>query len=265
MHFAMTTGRQFIKFTLELQVSRKTVQGEYSLVAIAPYVNLINMARKHPAREIPADLIAQGCDYLRRQDKTLQRLMKALGPFQLVLEPDPFPVLTRSIISQQISTAAAASIHRKLAALRGRKKLTPQWIQSHPDEALRSCGLSPQKLRYMRDLADKSLSKTVNLSQIHQRADDEVIAELTQVLGIGVWTAQMFLIFSLGRLDVLPTGDLGVRAAIEREYQLPSHPTPKQCEEIAAPWRPYATIASWYLWRSSDAKLTPEQREMWEK
>jgi DNA-3-methyladenine glycosylase II len=91
-----------------------------------------------------------------------------------------------------------------------------------------------------------------------------VIAELTQVLGIGLWTAQMFLIFSLGRLDVLPTGDLGVRAAIEREYQLPAHPTPKQCEEIAAPWRPYASIASWYMWRSSDAKLTPEQREMWE-
>ena len=118
--------------------------------------------------------------------------------------------------------------------------------------------MSPQKLRYMRDLADKVFTQAVNLAAIHERTDAEVTAELTQVLGIGVWTAQMFLIFSLGRLDVLPTGDLGVRAAIEREYRLPAHPTPKQCEEIAAPWRPYASIASWYLWRSSDVKLTPE-------
>lgn len=193
----------------------------------------------------------------------MRRIINAHGPFALELKTDAFPVLVQSIISQQISTAAAASIRRRVDALRGRRKLTAGWILDQSDEQLRSCGISPQKLRYLRDLADKVDTRTVNLAKLPQQSDDDVIAELTQVLGVGVWTAQMFLIFSLGRLDVLPTGDLGIRAAIEREYQLPEHPTPKQCEELAAPWRPFASVASWYLWRSSDARLTPEQREMW--
>ncbi len=222
------------------------------------------MPPQNTIREIPAEHVEAASLHLRQQDKTLRRLIDTLGPCQIKLDPDPLPVLFRSIVAQQISTAAAASIGKRLAALRGRKKLSAQWILSCSDEGLRGCGLSPQKLRYMRDLADKVATKTLDIATIHERPDAEVIAELTQVLGIGVWTAQMFLIFSLGRLDVLPTGDLGVRAAIEREYQLPAHPTPKQCEEIAAPWRPFASIASWYMWRSSDAKLTPEQREMWE-
>ena len=221
------------------------------------------MPPKNTIREIPAEHIEAAGLHLRKRDKTLRRLIDMLGPCQINLDPEPFPVLFRSIIAQQISTAAAASISRRLATLRGRKKLSALWVQSCSDEELRGCGLSPQKLRYVRNLADKVETKTIDVATIHLRPDEEVIAELTQVLGIGVWTAQMFLIFSLGRLDVLPTGDLGVRAAIEREYQLPAHPTPKQCEEIAAPWRPYASIASWYMWRSSDAKLTPEQQEMW--
>lgn len=193
----------------------------------------------------------------------MRRIITAHGPFALELKTDAFPVLVQSIISQQISTAAAASIRRRVDALRGRRKLTAGWILDQSDEQLRSCGISPQKLRYLRDLADKVDTRTVNLAKLPLQSDDDVIAELTQVLGVGVWTAQMFLIFSLGRLDVLPTGDLGIRAAIEREYQFPAHPTPRQCEELAAPWRPFASVASWYLWRSSDVKLTPEQREMW--
>ena len=228
------------------------------------YILVTRMPPKNTIREIPPEHVAAAALHLRKQDRTLRRLIDTLGPCQINLDPEPFPVLVRSIIAQQISTAAAASIGRRLATLRGRKKLSAQWVHSCTDEELRGCGLSPQKLRYVRDLADKVETKTINVATIHLRPDEEVIAELTQVLGIGVWTAHMFLIFSLGRLDVLPTGDLGVRAAIEREYQLSAHPTPKQCEEIAAPWRPYASIASWYMWRSSDAKLTPEQREMWE-
>lgn len=213
--------------------------------------------------QIPEELVTQAVEHLRRKDRTIRRIITAYGPFALELKTDAFPVLVQSIISQQISTAAAASIRRRVDALRGRRKLTAGWILDQSDEQLRGCGISPQKLRYLRDLADKVDTRTVNLTQLPQQSDDDVIAELTQVLGVGVWTAQMFLIFSLGRLDVLPTGDLGIRAAIEREYQLSSHPTPKQCEELAAPWRPFASVASWYLWRSSDAKLTPEQREMW--
>lgn len=215
------------------------------------------------SRQIPEELVSQAVDHLRKRDRTMRRIITAHGPFALELKTDAFPVLVQSIISQQISTAAAASIRRRVDALRGRRKLTAGWILDQSDEQLRSCGISPQKLRYLRDLADKVDTRTVNLAKLPQQSDDDVIAELTQVLGVGVWTAQMFLIFSLGRLDVLPTGDLGIRAAIEREYQLPAHPTPRQCEELAAPWRPFASVASWYLWRSSDAKLTPVQREMW--
>lgn len=214
-------------------------------------------------RQIPEELVTQAIDHLRKRDRTLRRIITAHGPFALELKTDAFPVLVQSIISQQISTAAAASIRRRVDALRGRRKLTAGWVLDQSDEQLRSCGISSQKLRYLRDLADKVDTRTVNLAKLPQQSDDDVIAELTQVLGVGVWTAQMFLIFSLGRLDVLPTGDLGIRAAIEREYQLPAHPTPRQCEELAAPWRPFASVASWYLWRSSDVKLTPEQREMW--
>lgn len=215
------------------------------------------------SRQIPEELVSQAIDHLRKRDRTMRRIITAHGPFALELKTDAFPVLVQSIISQQISTAAAASIRRRVDALRGRRKLTAGWILDQSDEQLRSCGISPQKLRYLRDLADKVDTRRVNLAKLRQQSDDDVIAELTQVLGVGVWTAQMFLIFSLGRLDVLPTGDLGIRAAIEREYQLPAHPTPRQCEELAAPWRPFASVASWYLWRSSDARLTPEQREMW--
>jgi DNA-3-methyladenine glycosylase II len=215
------------------------------------------------SRQIPEELVTQAVDHLRKRDRTLRRIITAHGPFALELKTDAFPVLVQSIISQQISTAAAASIRRRVDALRGRRKLTAGWVLDQSDEQLRSCGISPQKLRYLRDLADKVDTRTVNLAKLPLQSDEDVIAELTQVLGVGVWTAQMFLIFSLGRLDVLPTGDLGIRAAIEREYQLPAHPTPRQCEELAAPWRPFASFASWYLWRSSDVKLTPEQREMW--
>lgn len=221
------------------------------------------MASKNTTREILAEHLDAAAGHLRKRDKVMRRIIDRHGPCQITLDPDPFPVLIRSIISQQISTAAAHSIGKRLTTLRGRKKLSPQWIQGSTDDDLRGCGLSPQKLRYMRDLATKVTTREVNLTSIHEMSDADITTELTKVLGIGVWTAQMFLIFSLGRLDVLPTGDLGVRAAIEREYQLSAHPTPKQCEEIAAPWRPYASIASWYLWRSSDAKLTPEQQEMW--
>lgn len=210
------------------------------------------------------ELVAEAITHLRRSDRTICRIIDAHGPMTLPLEADPFRVLVRSIISQQISTAAAASIQRRVDALRGRRKLSAAWVCDMEDEALRQCGLSPQKLRYLRDLAEKVSMRTVDLRTIHERPDAEVIRELTQVLGIGIWTAQMFLIFSLGRLDVLPTGDLGVRAAIEREYQLPAHPTPRQCEEIAQPWRPFASIASWYLWRSSDARLSVEQAALWQ-
>lgn len=212
---------------------------------------------------IPEEHVSAAVTHLRKRDRTMKRIIDAHGPFALALKPDAFPVLVQSIISQQISTAAAASIRRRLDSMRGRRKLSPGWILDQSDEQLRSCGISPQKQRYLRDLADKVDSKTLNLVALPKQSDEDVIAELTQVLGIGAWTAQMFLIFSLGRLDVLPTGDLGIRAAIEREYKLPAHPTPKQCEELAAPWRPFASVASWYLWRSSDAKLTPEQQEMW--
>ena len=120
------------------------------------------------------------------------------------------------------------------------------------DAKLRSAGLSPQKAASIRDLAEKVVHSTVELSNIGRKSDDNVIAELTQVRGIGTWTAQMFLMFGLGRLDVFPADDLGIRNAIHKLYDLPDRPDKSECLEIAAPWRPYATVASWYLWRSLD-------------
>lgn len=119
---------------------------------------------------------------------------------------------------------------------------------------MRAAGLSSQKAKYIRDLAEKTQSKLIRFRQIENLTDEEVITHLTQVKGIGVWTAHMFLIFALQRPDILPIGDLGIRMAMKRSYKLEALPTPKEMVEIAQPWRPWASVASWYLWRSLDGQ-----------
>lgn len=185
----------------------------------------------------------------------MRRLIDAVGPFALRPERTRrFSVLARAIISQQVSTAAARTIRGRLEDLLAPGKLEPESVARLKEPQLRSVGLSRQKASYLLDLAQRTLDGTVRLDRIGRLSDDEVIKMLTQVKGIGRWTAEMFLIFSLGRLDVLPVDDLGVRTALKDLYDLDDLPDKKTCVKIATPWRPYATIGAWYCWRSLDLK-----------
>jgi DNA-3-methyladenine glycosylase II len=188
--------------------------------------------------------------HLARRDPVLKDLIKAVGPCTLRYEPDRFRSLARSIISQQISTKAALAIRTRLEAALGDKGLTPAGILGHSDKVLRSAGLSESKLKSLRDLANQVHGGAVRLDEIHELPDEDVIAALLPIRGIGRWTAQMFLIFSLGRLDVLPVDDLGLRAGVQDQYGLSELPDKAALAGLAEPWRPYRSIATWYLWRS---------------
>jgi DNA-3-methyladenine glycosylase II len=194
--------------------------------------------------------------HLGKHDETMKKVIAAVGPCRLEPAPDHFLVLVRSIISQQISTKAAASIAAKLLAAVGKKKLTHKAILNLTDEQLRLAGLSGAKVRYMRDLAERVDSRSLRLQALRKLNDEEVIEQLIQVKGIGRWTAEMFLMFSLGRPDVLPVDDLGFRAAIMRHYQLEAMPKKPFLIEFGERWRPYRSIATWYMWRS--LALDPE-------
>ena len=161
-------------------------------------------------------------------------------------------MLVRSIVSQQISTSAARSIRARLRELVGPGGFTAANLIRFDVDQLRSAGLSGQKASYMADLASKVNEGAVNLRQIGRLSDDRIVEQLTLVKGIGHWTAQMFLIFSLGRPDVFPHGDLGVRASIRNHYGLSDLPNKETSHSIAEPWRPYASVASWYCWRALD-------------
>lgn len=166
------------------------------------------------------------------------------------LDGDRFRSLVRSIISQQISGSAARSIRARVEKLVAPGKITPEALTGLTSEQLRSAGLSAQKTRYLLDLAAKVQRGEVRLKSVARMSDEAVIKELVQVKGIGVWTAQMFLMFSLGRMDVFPHDDLGIRSAIRNLYSLANLPDKETSHQIAAPWRPYATMACWYCWRS---------------
>jgi DNA-3-methyladenine glycosylase II len=195
--------------------------------------------------------------HLSRRDSVLRQFIKRHGACRLQQHTRYFETLVNSIVSQQLSTKAADTIFQRFRTLYAPAKFPkPDQIVATPDETLRSVGLSGQKLSYIKDLAAKVDSGAVHLKRITKMSDDEIIAELTQVKGIGVWTVHMFLIFSLGRLNVLPVGDLGIRMAIQRAYNFAAMPKPAEIETIAAQnkWPPYCSVASWYLWRSLENK-----------
>jgi DNA-3-methyladenine glycosylase II len=160
--------------------------------------------------------------------------------------------LVRSIVFQQLSGKAARTIMQRLVNALPEGRLTPEAILALTPEQMRSLGLSGQKTAYVRDLAERTRSGEIDFSKFPAMSDDEVIEHLTRVKGVGVWTAHMFLIFALRRPDVLPTGDLGVRAAMRKAYRMRALPKPERMEKIAKRWRPYCSVASWYLWRSLD-------------
>lgn len=197
---------------------------------------------------------AQALAHLRTADPVMKGIIDTVGPYRLKLDRDRFGMLVKSIISQQISTGAARSIRLRLIELAGPAGVTPENLSRFSVEELRVAGVSAQKAKYMLDLSAKVASGEVNLAQIARYSDEKVIDQLTKVHGIGKWTAQMFLIFSLGRLDVYPHGDLGIRTAIRNRYGLDELPNLEIGQQIAAKWRPFASVASWYCWRSLSHK-----------
>ena len=191
--------------------------------------------------------------HLSNIDSTLAHLIEAVGPFEMEIRSmhSPFEALARNIVYQQLNGAAAAAIHARVLALFGGHRLRPQDILDAFDEALRGAGLSRNKIEALRDLAAKTLDGTVpTLANLKRMSDEEIIERLTQVKGIGRWTVEMLLIFRLGRPDVLPVGDFGVRKGFSLAYRMNELPTPKELAEYGGRWRPYHTVASWYMWRA---------------
>ncbi len=187
--------------------------------------------------------------HLSAVDELMAALIPRYGPCALQPRDDYFTQLCKSIVSQQLATKAAAAIFNRFAVHFGHVP-TAEEVAATPREKLRELGLSQQKITYMQDLSAKVLDKHITLARFAALPDEEVINQLVTVKGIGVWTAQMFLIFALNRPDVLPTDDFGVRKAMMRGYCLEAMPGKTQMEMIAQPWRPWRSIASWYLWRS---------------
>lgn len=190
--------------------------------------------------------------HLSRRDAVLRRAIREHGPCLIRRHSRYFETLVAAIISQQISTRAADTIEARFKAIYAPARFpTAEQVLETPEELLRGAGLSSQKLKYLRDLAEKTADGSLPLRKLARLSDGEVIEGLTAVKGIGVWTAHMFMIFSLGRLDILPLGDLGIRRAIERAYGITEHAEMEQLAERRG-WRPYRSVASWYLWRLVD-------------
>jgi len=195
--------------------------------------------------------IRNGINHLNKTDPVLGRIISQSHPCDIKRRKNYYLALVRSIISQQLSVKAAASIYTRFDAHFG-EKVAPEEVAATPVEILRAFGLSSAKVTYVKDLSEKIISNELSFKNFSRKSDDEIISELTKVKGIGVWTAHMFLIFTMGRLDVLPVGDLGIKNAIRKNYRLKKLPDESKVAAISAKrnWKPYQSIASWYLWMS---------------
>jgi DNA-3-methyladenine glycosylase II len=215
-------------------------------------------------------------NHLKKCDPIMSAIIARVGGFRLDRRPATFEAMARAIVFQQLAGAAARTIYQRLQnaceqavggqegerSLYGGFGITPESVLALGEEQMRACGLSRQKLSYIRDLAEKTISREVDFPSLAAMSDDDVIAHLTRVKGVGVWSAQMFLIFALGRLDVMPTADLGINMAICKAYGKRKIPKPKQILKLSEKWKPYRSLACWYLWRSVDK---PEKAQPHEK
>lgn len=192
---------------------------------------------------------------MRNSDPVLAGIIERVGRYRMVYRDPDFQTLVRSIVFQQLNGKAATTIFDRLAGACPRQRLTPGAILRLSDAEMRAAGLSKQKLAYIRDLAERTRAGSLRFPRLAKLSDEQVIESLTAVKGIGEWTAHMFLIFALRRPDVLPTGDYGIRSAIRKAYAFEELPKPAEIERVAQPWRPYASVASWYLWRSLDGQV----------
>jgi DNA-3-methyladenine glycosylase II len=195
-------------------------------------------------------LLAKAQRHLGACDPVLTSLIARVGPCSLAPDPNGFAVLVRSVVSQLISTAAARTISARLVEALGAQGVTPEAILAVAEETLRGVGLSRTKTQAIRDLATRIRTGDLPLERFETLTDEAVTTHLTSVRGIGPWTANMFLIFGLGRPDILPVGDLGLRAGVQQQYSLPELPGPTELRQRAEAWRPFRSIATWYLWRS---------------
>jgi DNA-3-methyladenine glycosylase II len=205
--------------------------------------------------------------HLRAVDPVMAHVIERVGPITLTArsEGTHFDVLIRSIVYQQLSGKAAATIHGRVRNLLTDDRSMPEQIIALDHDILRGAGLSNQKARYVKNLAQHVLDGTLPVETLHELSDEEIIAALTQVKGIGRWSAQMFLMFRLVRPDVLPDLDLGVQKGIQRAYGLRKLPTPKKVMQIGAKWAPYRTLGAWYMWRvlerPEDFPPTPKRKK----
>ena len=188
-----------------------------------------------------------------KSDATLRDVIKRIGPCELhaVAPKDPFETLCKSIASQQLSIKAAATIFRRFEDLfPPDRKPTPERVMTLGDDEIRACGFSRPKVSFIKDLAGRVLDGRLDLKRLKKHPDDEVMRQLVAVKGIGRWTAEIFLMFRLGRPDILPADDIGLMNAVHRAYRLRKRPDAKKLRAIGEAWRPYRSVASWYLWQS---------------
>ena len=195
---------------------------------------------------------AKACRSLRRRDPIMRKAIKLVGPCTITVDRNGFRMLVRSIVGQQLSTSAAATIWRRLLVLNGGRRVSPVKMLLFSTTQLRAVGLSKAKCRAVLSIAKSIVDREVRLSELKPLSDEEVTSELIKLRGVGPWTAQMYLMFSLGRSDVFPTGDLGIVNAVTALYKFNDHATETEMLEIAKSWRPYRTTASWYLWQALD-------------
>jgi len=192
-------------------------------------------------------------NHLTKADPILRAIIERVGPYCIEYGPPEFHSLAESIVYQQLNGKAAFTIFKRFATLAG-DPVTPAGILKLTEPQMRSVGLSKQKSSYLRDMAERATRGELDFTKLHELSDDEVIKHLTQVKGVGTWTAQMFLVFTLRRPNVLPTGDYGIQMAIKKHYKKRKLPKPTSMEKLARPWEPYRSVACWYLWRSLDLK-----------
>jgi DNA-3-methyladenine glycosylase II len=227
--------------------------------------------------------VRKAIQHLKAADPVMAAIIERIGPLKMRYRDPSFEAMARSIVFQQLHGKAAATIFERLRAAclngnnassaaevkesgpsggaAGRKpavpeapQLTPQSLLALSEEQMRACGLSRQKLSYLRDLAQRTAAKEIDFARLPSMSDEDVIEHLTRVKGIGVWSAQMFLIFALRRPNVMPTADYGINAAIKKAYRKRTMPKPKQITRLARAWHPYCSVACWYLWRYAELK-----------
>lgn len=193
-----------------------------------------------------------GYAHIRRRDPKLRPILDAQGVLEFNPEGDPFESLVESILSQQLAGSAASAIIKKVRALFPGGELDARRMHRVDPKKLRGAGVSPQKLSYLKDLSARVVNRTLDLESLESMTDEEIIEVLDEVKGIGPWTVHMFLIFTLGRPDVLPVGDYGIQTSVQSVYGLAELPKKADIERLAERWRPYSTVASLYLWHAKD-------------